>query len=57
MVPIFNNGVYSIGYFNITTGGVITVGIADAGAPALTPFTASANKTGIPDCVMMYTLF
>lgn len=57
-VPVFSNGVFTIGYFQVSSpGGVVSIGIGVDNTGTLTPFPASANLTGVPDCVGTYSLY
>ena len=57
IIPVLDSGVYKIGYFKVSTTGIVTVGIGLNSAGNLIPFTGGVGATGIPDCAVSYTTF
>lgn len=54
---VYDAGTYKQGYFQVSTAGVLTVGISENSAGVLQPFTGGASSTGILDQVLSYSIF
>ena len=57
-LPIMVNGVSQMGYFQVSTSGVVTVGIGLASdGTTLVAFPAGVGTSGISDCAATYSLY